>query len=319
MKKLGVAIIGAGFWGKNHARVLSELSHAKLVAICDTESEQLSTLSTAYRVPYYLKLNSLLARDDVDAVTICTPTVTHYTIALEVLEANKHLLIEKPMTSTVEEAESLIREAESRDLTLSVGFIERFNPAVRYLKQLMDEGKLGKVLLTLARRVSRWPERVGDVGVIKDSAIHDIDVMRYILGDEVASVYAKTGSYQHRFEDWAEIMLQFKRGELGFIDANWLTPRKIRTLITTGSEATATIDYVTQEIAIEDSEKMIKPKVTWKEPLKLELQHFVDTTLNLTEKNKEPMTPTGKDGVEALKICEAALQSNSEGKPVTIH
>lgn len=314
MEKIGVAVIGAGFWGKNHIRVLSELPNVNLKAICDVDQERAAKLGVAYRIPYYTRLDMLLDRRDVEAVTICTPTVTHYSIALRALKAGKHILVEKPMTSTLEEAETLIREAESRKLTLAVGFIERFNPAVQYLKRLVDGKQLGRVLLIMARRVSRWPERIGDVGVTKDSAIHDVDVMRYILQDEVDTVYAKTGSYQHRFEDWSEIMLQFKGGEVGFIDANWLTPRKIRTLIVTGSEATATLDYLTQEISIEDSEKTVKPKMRWIEPLKLELESFTDAILE----GRDSDIPTGAAGLEALKVCEAVLKSSVEGKPIKI-
>ncbi|MBS7645387.1 MAG: Gfo/Idh/MocA family oxidoreductase [Candidatus Bathyarchaeia archaeon] len=314
MGELGVAVIGAGFWGRNHVRVLSELPNVRLRAVCDVDRGRASELGLAYRIPYYTRLDMLLDRGDVEAVTVCTPTVTHFNVALKALRAGKHVLVEKPMTSTVGEAETLIGEAEDRGLTLAVGFIERFNPAVQYLKGLVEEGKLGRVILIMARRVSRWPERIGDVGVTKDSAIHDVDVMRYILGDEVETVYARMGSYQHRFEDWSEIMLQFKGGEVGFIDANWLTPRKIRTLIVTGSEATATLDYLTQEISIEDSEKTVKPKIKWVEPLKLELKCFTEAIL---EGRGEDL-PTGSAGLEALKICEAALRSNAEGRPVGI-
>jgi UDP-N-acetylglucosamine 3-dehydrogenase len=315
MEELGVAVIGAGFWGKNHVRVLSELSNVKLKAVCDVDGERAARLGVAYRVPYYTRLDMLLDRGDVDAVTVCTPTVTHFNIALEALRAGKHVLVEKPMTATVEEAETLIGEAEDRGLTLAVGFIERFNPAVQYLKRLIDEGGLGRVILAMARRVSRWPERIGDVGVTKDSAIHDVDVMRYILRDDVDTVYARIGSLQHRFEDWSEIMLHFRGGEVGFIDANWLTPRKIRTLIVTGSEATATLDYLTQEVSIEDSEKTLKPKIRWVEPLKLELECFTEAIL----KGDGGDLPTGLAGLEALKICEAALRSSVEGKPVEVH
>ncbi len=321
MRSLGVAVVGAGFWGRNHARILSDLPNVKLVGVCDVDSERASKLGGRYGIPFYTRLSELLKRKDVDAVTVCTPTVTHYEIGVKVLEANKHLLVEKPMTSTLSEAENLLREAEKRELLLAVGFIERFNPAVCYLKKVTDEGGLGKVFLALARRVSRWPERIGDVGVTKDSAIHDVDVMRYILGSEITTVYAKTGSHQHRLEDWSEIMLQFRTGEVGFIDANWLTPRKIRTLVITGSEATATIDYVTQEISIEDSERTLKPKIKWMEPLKIELQNFVDTILQLNTEAQQinNQTPTSYDGVEALRICEAALRSSREGKPISIH
>jgi UDP-N-acetylglucosamine 3-dehydrogenase len=318
VKKLNVAVIGAGFWGKNHARIFSQLSNVNLRAVCDVDHLRASKLAEAYKIPYYTQLPRLLADDEVDAITICTPTITHYSIALEVIKSKKHLLVEKPMTSSVEEADSLIKEAEQRNLKLFVGFIERFNPAIQYVKQLIDNDALGNVILAIARRVSRWPERIGDVGVIKDSAIHDIDVLRYIFHDVITTVYASIGSYQHKFEDWSEIMLQFKDGEVGFIDANWLTPRKIRRLIITGSEATATLDYITQEVTIEDSKKAVKPNVQWIEPLKLELQSFTEAILNGDEIIYKGPLPTGRDGAEALKICEAALLSSKKRQAISI-
>ena len=113
-------------------------------------------------------------------------------------------MVEKPMTNTVSEARELLELAERKGLRLMPGHIERFNPAVSYLKNLIDTGKLGKAILLIARRVGRWPERIGDVGVVRDTAIHDIDLARYILKDDVNSVYARTGSMRHTKEDYGD-------------------------------------------------------------------------------------------------------------------
>jgi UDP-N-acetylglucosamine 3-dehydrogenase len=165
----------------------------------------------------------------------------------------------------------------------------------------------------IARRVTRWPKRIGDVGVTKDSAIHDIDVMRYLVGGDVKSVYARTGSLVHSFEDYSETLLSFSGGEVGFIDANWLTPRKIRKLTITGSEATATIDYLTQEIIVESSKESRRPKLKWEEPLRLELDNFVTSILT----GRSP-SASGEDGLKALEVCEAALKSSSTGQVVQV-
>lgn len=310
---VGVAVVGAGFWGKNHLRVLREVKGARVLGVCETDEKTAREVEAKYQVPVYNKLEPILSMDDVEAITVCTPTTTHYTIARKALEAGKHVLVEKPMTSTLQEAWEIIKLSEKTGAHLSVGFIERFNPAVRALKNLIKEGVLGRIILVMARRVTRWPERVGDVGVTKDSAIHDIDVMRYLMESEVEEVYAKAGSLQHRFEDYMEIMIRFENGVIGFIDANWLTPRKTRHLIATGSEATGTLDYITQEVTIEDSEKSVKPKVEWSEPLKLELQHFISSL----EAGEKPC-PNGVDGLKALEVCEAALKSSRENRVVKI-
>ena len=313
MKPLRVAVIGTGFWGKNQARVFANLDSTKLVSVCDSNPAAAMAIGTQFQVGYETDVGKLLARDDIDAVTICTPTITHRQIAERALIAGKHVLVEKPMTNTLSEAKELLELSKRRNLRLMPGHIERFNPAVSYLKDLLDKGKMGKAILLLARRVGRWPERIGDVGVVRDTAIHDIDLARYILNGEVDSVYARTGSMRHTKEDYAEIMLQFNNGSTAFIDANWLTPRKTRTLVVTGSDATVRLDYITQEVWIEESDRVIEPSIEKKEPLTMELAHFAQSILE-----DRPFAVNGIDGLKAVEICEAALQSGSAGRTVTL-
>ncbi len=313
MNPLRVAVIGTGFWGKNHARIFANLATAKLVAVCDANLAAAQAVGTQFRTEYATDINSVLLRDDIDAVSICTPTTTHRQLAEQALKAGKHVLVEKPMTNTATEAKELLELAKRKNLRIMPGHIERFNPAVSFLKELIDQGKLGKAILLIARRVGRWPERIGDVGVVRDTAIHDIDLARYILMDDVASVYARTGSMRHTKEDYAEIMLQFKHGGSTFIDANWLTPRKTRTLIVTGSDATVRLDYITQELWIEQSDRVIEPSIEKKEPLALELTHFTESIVN-----DRPLHVNGEDGLKAVEICEAALESGSTGRTIRL-
>jgi len=313
LKKLGVAVIGTGFWGKNQTRVFSQLACAELVCICDANETAAKAVGAQFNVPYTNNVDELLSRKDVEAVTICTPTTTHKQVATQALNAGKHVLVEKPMTNTVSEGRELLILAEKQGLRIMPGHIERFNPAVTRLKHLVDKGELGNVMLLLARRVGRWPERIGDVGVVRDTAIHDIDLARYIFKDDVDTVYARTGSMRHSKEDYAEIMLKFKNGGTAFIDANWLTPRKTRTLVVTGSEATVQLDYITQEMVVEDIEKTVKLNVEKKEPLTLELTHFAESILN-----DKTFAVNGTDGLRAVEICEGVLQSGVEGRPLTL-
>ncbi len=313
MSQLRVGVIGTGFWGRNQARVLANLDSTKLVAVCDANAAAAQSVGAQFNVEYDTDVNHLLSRKDIDAVTICTPTTTHKQIADRALTAGKHVMVEKPMTNTVSEARELLELAGRKGLRLMPGHIERFNPAVSYLKNLIDTGKLGKAILLIARRVGRWPERIGDVGVVRDTAIHDIDLARYILKDDVDSVYARTGSMRHTKEDYAEIMLQFKNGGTAFIDANWLTPRKTRRLIVTGSDATVELDYITQELWIEELDKIVEPIIERKEPLTMELTHFTQSILN-----DRPFTDNGIDGLRAVEICEAVLQSGLTGRPMTL-
>ncbi len=313
LRQLRVAVIGTGFWGRNQARVLRQLDCTELVCVCDVDAEAAKTFGTQFNVQYTIDAEDVLSRKDVDAVTICTPTMTHRQIAARALEAGKHVLVEKPMTDTVSEGRELLSLASRKGLRLMPGHIERFNPAVTHLKSLIEEGTLGNIILLHARRVGRWPERIGDVGVVRDTAIHDIDLARYVFKDEVDSVYAKIGSMRHTREDYAEIMLHFRNGGTAFIDANWLSPRKTRNLIVTGSEATVQLDYITQEITIENSEAAIKPNIERKEPLSAELAHFAQSILN-----DRPFMVNGEDGLKAVEICEAVLQSGGIGRAVTV-
>jgi UDP-N-acetylglucosamine 3-dehydrogenase len=313
MKKLRVAVIGAGFWGKNQARVLSQLDQTQLICVCDIDEKKAQLVGAEFHVPYFTNQAQVFAREDIDAVTVCTPTITHKEVATQALRAGKHTLVEKPMTNTVPEARELVALAKERGLRLMPGHIERFNPAVDYLRSLLDAKRLGTVTLFHARRVGRWPERIGDVGVVRDTAIHDIDLARYIFRDEAQQVHAKVGSIRHTKEDYAEIMLEFRKGGTAFIDANWLTPRKTRTLIVTGSEATVQLDYISQEIVIENSEQATRPNLEVQEPLRNELAHFADATLS-----GEPFRVDGEDGLRAVEICEVVLQSGTSGRTVPL-
>src|SRR5881397_4103669 len=304
MKRVAIGVIGTGFWGENQVRVLRQSRAADLVAICDTNEKRAKEIGTKYGVPWYTDLDKFLRVSKLEAVTICTPTQTHLRVGMLAIEAGKNLLVEKPMTGEERAAEKLLKAATKAGVKLLVGFIERFNPGVRAVKKMLKEKTVGDVIIATGRRVARWPIRIGDVGVVKDTAIHDIDAMRFLLEDKVSVVYAQTGSLKHSFEDYAEIMLRFDHGTTGFIDANWLTPRKVRTLIITGSEATINLDYISQEISVDDSEKTVKPTVKWDEPLRLELENYIRTV----REDLEP-SPSGKDAIEAIKICDAALES----------
>jgi UDP-N-acetylglucosamine 3-dehydrogenase len=304
MKRLGVAVIGTGFWGRNHARNLKELSETELLAVCDVNPGRAKAVAEQLDIDAYTDSRKLLKRRDIEAVTICTWSTKLALEALRALKAGKHVLVEKPMANTVQQARKLVELAQRKERLLTVGFLMRFIPGVQSIKEAIKKGEIGTLVCATAKRVSRWPERIGDVGVIKDLAIHDIDIMRYLFNKDPIAVYAMAGALKHRLEDYAQIMLTFREGKTAFIEANWLTPYKIRKLVVTGSEAIMTADYLTQEVTTETSGQTLSPRYEWVEPLKLELQHFAKCVLN----NKEPII-TGVDGLKALQIAEAALKS----------
>jgi len=314
MKKLGVAVIGTGFWGKNHARVYKELDSTELVAICDGNAERAKSVAAQFGVKAYTSSARMLKNESIEAVSICTWSTSLAKEALKALIAGKHVLVEKPMATNTKQAKKLLETSEKNDLHLTVGFLMRFIPGLQHIREAVENKKIGELVCATAKRVSQWPERIGDVGVVKDTAIHDIDVVQYVFNEDPIGVYAKVGSMRHRkFEDYAQIMLTYKDGKSAFIESNWLTPYKTRTLTVTGSDAIMRLDYITQELWIEAAKENLQPKYPWQEPLKLELQHFSDCIL----KKQKPIV-TGADGLRALNIAEAALKSSAKNKAIKI-
>jgi UDP-N-acetylglucosamine 3-dehydrogenase len=312
MNKLGVAVIGIGFWGRNHVRVFQQLPETELKAVCDVNRERVSAVAEQYKIDAYTDSRKLLRRKDIQAVSICTWTTAHAIEATRAIRARKHVLVEKPIASTVPEAKRIVNLAERRNVRLMVGFIERFNPGVQAVKKMVDRDEIGMLVSATSRRVSEWPERIGDVGVVKDTAIHDIDVMRYIFDEDPTAVFAKIGNLRHtKYEDYAQIMLTFEGRKTAFIEANWLTPYKTRSLQVTGSRAILNLNYLTQELTVETAGQSTTPRHAWQEPLKLELQHFANCVLHY----RAP-TVTGTDGLKALQIAEAVFKSSKQNRTV---
>jgi UDP-N-acetylglucosamine 3-dehydrogenase len=314
MKKLGTAVVGTGFWGKNHARVYKDLQETDLLAACDIDAARAKAVADQFGVKPYTSVRRMLQNEEIKAVSVCTWSTSLAKVAIEAVKAGKHVLVEKPMAASVTQAERLVDEAKKNRVHLTVGFLMRFIPGLQQMKKAVEEKTIGELVSATAKRVSQWPERIGDVGVVKDTAIHDIDVMLYLFNEDPIAVYAKTGSMRHKkFEDYAQIMLTFEKGKTAFIESNWLTPYKTRILIVTGSEAIMNLDYITQELRIEDAKETVQPRYPTTEPLKLELRHFANCVLG-----KEKPLITGLDGLKALRIAEAALKSSASGKIIKL-
>ncbi len=314
MRKVGVAVIGTGSWGKNHARVYKELPQTELIAICDVNPERAKTMANQYGVKAYTDSSRMLKNKEIEAISVCTWSTHLAKEALKGLMAGKNVLVEKPMATNTKQAKKLCETAQENGLLLTVGFLMRFIPGLQSIREAVESKKIGELVCSNAKRVSQWPERIGDVGVVKDTAIHDIDVMRFISKQDPITVYAKTGSMRiKKFEDYAHIMLTYKSGESAFIESNWLTPYKTRTLTVTGSDAIMRLDYITQDLWIEQQKETRQPRYPFQEPLKCELQHFADCILE----KKKPLI-AGEDGVKALEIAQAAIQSSAKNRAVNL-
>jgi UDP-N-acetylglucosamine 3-dehydrogenase len=323
---LNVGVIGIGLMGQNHARVYSEI--ANLVGISDSDKEILRKVSKRFNVKGYKEFQGLLELKDLDAVSISSPTSTHFEMVNAAIEAGKHVLVEKPMGGELKKARELVANAKKKGVVLAAGFIERYNPVVGLTKSLIEKKEFGEVISVSSRRVSSFPSRIKDVGVILDLGIHDIDVIMYLLGSKVKSVYALAGETgQKEFEDHANILLEFENGIFAFIEINWLTPMKVRKVSLTCSQNFVEMDYINQSLQISSSTikkldtgnlyripqeyEERKIEVERREPLKNELIDF----LNAIEKGGEPLV-SGKEGVKTLEIAHAAMLSVEKGEKI---
>jgi UDP-N-acetylglucosamine 3-dehydrogenase len=224
---LRTGVIGVGSMGQNHARIYSELAY--LTGVADLDRNMVKKVAERYSTKYYTDYKKLLK--NVDAVSIAVPTVLHYKVAMDAISAGKHVLIEKPICNNIMDGKKLIQRADEQGVVLSIGHIERHNPVVRFIKEALKKKRFGSVVSIAARRVSSFPSRIKDVGVILDIGIHDIDVIRYLAGSEIKTVYALAGKTGNtKFDDHANILLSFNNNISGFIEINWLTPMKVRNL-----------------------------------------------------------------------------------------
>ncbi len=304
-----IAVIGTGGWGKNHVRVLSELG--SLVAVCDLDASRAAAYAEKFRVKGYSSVDDLLEKEKPDGVTICTPASTHFAVASKVLRAGVNAFVEKPMTSTVGEAQDLIKEAEKVKKILTVGFIERFNPAITELKKMITQGTLGRPILFEYHRENRRGENIVDVGVVKDASVHDIDTARWLFGEEPKTVYARVGSVMGKNEDFATILLGFGDERTAFITTNWVTPSRVRQLSAVFEKAVVTLDFISQEIQVHEESGTSVPKHTFGEPLMLELKGYTSAI----DEGRQPLI-TGKDGLMVTRIAEAVLASSKTSSPI---
>lgn len=324
---LKTAVIGAGVMGQNHIRVLKDMSY--LTAFCDADEAAAAALYGRLGVPYYCSVGELLKQGDFEAVVVATPTSTHKKVALECIQAGKHVLVEKPLAGNGTDALNICWAAEKAGVVLAVGHIERHNPVVAAVKRLLDEKALGDIISLSSKRVGPFPWRVKDVGAVIDLAVHDIDIARYLAGSELSTVYAAGGSKVHKMEDFSTILLKFQNGVTAVVDVNWLTPVKIRTLDLTCTLKYVDVDYMAQTVNITSSTVMdLDPSnlshipiesdnrsisLKKQEPLKSELQDF----LGAIEEKRSPLV-TGNDGVAAVFAAQAALRSMETGGAVGV-
>jgi len=246
-----VAVVGAGNMGRHHVRNYDSLGEADLRAVVDADYALAKRLADRVGATAYASVEDLLTDDlEIEAASVATPSHTHADVASALLAAGKHVLVEKPITPTPAEAKSLAELAETNSLVLAVGHVERFNPAVQELKGWIDAGRLGEILSIVGRRVGLMPPQVKDANVVIDLAVHDIDIFQHLLGaGRPDELYCNAGRaiVNDRY-DFADVFLRYGRVAC-FLQVNWVTPVKIRSLAVTGTEGYVELEYVTQRLA----------------------------------------------------------------------
>jgi len=307
-----VAVIGGGAMGQHHIRIYSEMKDVELVGICDTDRNRAVSLAKSYNTTPYYDHKELL-KQELDAVSVVVPTTFHSSVALDIISSGTHLLVEKPIADTLESADTMINAAHDAKVKLMVGHIERFNPAISKLKELVDSGMLGKIVSISSRRVGPFNPRIRDVGIIMDLGVHDIDVISYLYGRKINEVYTIAGKDIHSFEDHASILLRCDTNLSGMVETNWLTPHKIRNLTAIGLKGVAYLDYIKQTVELHDEAWVRTAKVEPKEPLKIELEHFIKAVRNNTA-----VISNGETSRHALEVAMAAIESYQKGKAIGI-
>jgi UDP-N-acetylglucosamine 3-dehydrogenase len=329
---LKVAVVGAGTMGTNHLRVLRDFDEERvqLVGVAETHAPTLARAVSRFHVAGYSDFRELIAETHPDLVTIVVPTQLHFPVAAFALDAGIHVLVEKPIASTIQEASALIDLAAVRGVRLAVGHVERFNPAVLALKRLLAAGELGQIFYLNARRLGPFPPRIRDVGVILDLATHDLDAMRYLTGAEVERVYAETQQRVHeQHEDLLLGLVRFDNGVVGMLDVNWLTPTKVRELGVTGERGMYLINYLSQDLYFYENDytptnwdalrsltgvsegTMTRLKVQKAEPLWLEYEDLIQALGSDTTP-----TVTGEDGLAVLRLAHQLLDATRAGEVI---
>jgi len=326
-----VALIGLGAMGRNHLRVLSDLDRVELVAVCDQAESVVGAASRKHSIPGYTSWDEMLSREKLDAAVVAVPTRFHLDAGLAALEQGLHVLVEKPIATTLEEGRRLVSAARDGHRVFAVGHIERFNPAGRELQRRVAGGEIGRIYQIQARRQGPFPARIRDVGVVIDLATHDLDVMYKLAGSEVQRLYAETEqriSTEH--EDILNALLKFESGMLGVLQVNWLTPTKIREVSVLGEKGMFVCNYLTQELTyfknadplaasegdsqprgVIEGETVIFP-IAQAEPLKLELEAFIEAV-----RGEAPIEVDGEAGLRALHLALALVTSASEARVIT--
>src|SRR5690349_3115737 len=304
-RPLRVGVVGVGVMGSNHARVFAGLPGTELVGVADPDRKQAEFVARTLGCAAMADVDGLLDRG-VDALSIAAPTHLHRSIALAAVGRGVHVLVEKPIASSVEEGREIINVARRAGVTLMVGHVERFNPAVEAIKEAIRGEDILSIAITI---VGPFPPRMSNVGVVIDLAVHDIDLIRWFTESEIAEVQPQLSNAVAEREDIALLQFRTASGVLAHINTNWLTPFKARNVTVATRNKYIMGDLLTRQVTEcfgfqpDGSYSMRHLSVGHAEPLRAELQAFVNAIAN-----KQPPAVTGEEGVASLEIAIRCLE-----------
>jgi len=305
--RVRIAVIGSGRMGQYHAQHLSRNPRAQLVGIADTDASRAQAAARRYHTQAFQNVSELLGK--IDAAVIATPTPSHHKVGKLLLEAGVSCLIEKPLASNLAEAEELIRLADQHKRVLQVGHIERFNPAVIEAARHIHAPQFIEV-----NRLGPYDPRVADIGVVMDLMIHDLDIVLFLVGEEVTRVEAFGARVLSHHEDIAKVRLHFKNGCIADLSASRISLKKYRRIRIFQKDAYLSLDYADQKLLVYRKKsavvkslgdiQVLRPKLKKGDPLSLELTHF----LQCVQEGKTPLV-SGQHGRDALDLAREVLQN----------
>ena len=311
MEEIKVGVVGVGHLGMHHARVYTEILGAKLVGVIDTDEDRAHAVGDPISVPSFTDIEYFIKQTKPDALSIVVPTSMHYEVAKTALEHGVNVLVEKPVTTTVDVAEKLLRLAVKKDLILQVGHIERFNSAVQHARDFVHNPNFIQT-----HRMGPFSPRISDVGVVLDLMIHDVDIILSMINSELVSISAIGRCIRTEHEDIASAQLMFANGAMAQILVSRVSEKRLRQMQISEPERYTTVNFETQDITVQRNIKQSNGKVveviehpvfTKAEPLKLELQHFISCVRD----GRQPLVGI-KDGKRALEVCVAILRQIHE-------
>lgn len=326
---VNVAVIGAGGWGKNLVRNFAGLKECRLKTVCDLNEKTLAGHKAAFGVATTTQADEVLKDTEIEAVVVATPAPSHFDVARQALESGKHVYVEKPMTLSVADAESLVVLAEKQNRKLMVGHLLEYHSCVRKLKELIDSGELGDVYYMYTQRLNLGIVRK-DENAWWSLAPHDVSVILYLFGGKAVSVTSQGHAYlRPGVEDVVFTQIKFDNGRMANIHVSWLDPHKIRKMTLVGTKKMVTFDDMDPNekirlynkaanvtpgaVSYQDSISLVQgdvliPSIKMSEPLRDECSHFIDCIQN----DKTPLSD-GHDGLRVVQVLEAATRSLREG------